>query len=77
MTDSTLIDDLKRNHAAMNREESIYSRSIKELDRRKEGIRYWSYCMDVGMREMCPEKVEELCDFLMSLGIAPYSMRRK
>lgn len=42
----------------------------------REGVRNWSYCMDSGMRKECPEKVEELCDFLMSLGIAPYSMRR-
>ena len=38
-------------------------------------IRYWSYCMDIGMREACPEKVEELADFLIFLRIAPYHIR--
>jgi len=48
----------------------------KKLSELREGVRFWSYCMDQGMRQECPEKVEELGDFLMSLGIAPYSMRR-
>lgn len=43
----------------------------------REGVNYWSYCTDAGMRKLCPEKVEDLCDFMMSLGIAPYSMRKK
>ena len=56
---------------------SEVERLEKEAKRLREGVCYWSYCMDVGMRETCPEKVDELCDFLMSLNIAPYSMRAK
>jgi hypothetical protein len=48
-------------------------RKICEL---REGVRFWSYCTDRGMMRECPEKVEELGDFMMSLGIAPYSVRR-
>lgn len=44
----------------------------KEIDRLLDGIRYWSYCMSEGMRATCPEKVEELMDFLISCKIAPY-----
>ena len=42
-----------------------------------DGVRYWSYCTDTGMRAGCPEKVEDLCDFFMSLHITPYSLRKK
>lgn len=45
-----------------------------EVKRLKEGIRDWSYCVDYGMRAECPEKVEELADFLLSVGVAPYSL---
>lgn len=48
-----------------------------EVAKMHEDIRNWSYCMDVGMRDACPEKVEELCDMLMGYGIAPYSMRSR
>lgn len=47
----------------------------RKLRDTRQGVNYWSYCTDSGMRRECPEKVDELCDFLMSLGIAPYSMR--
>jgi len=46
-------------------------------ERLAEQVRYWAYCTDVGMRETCPEKVDELCKFFLSLGIAPYSMRSR
>ena len=45
---------------------------IKERDAILEGLRYWSYCTSKGMMETCPEKVEELADFLIKHGIAPY-----
>ena len=48
-----------------------------ENERMLDGIRYWSYCMDSGMRRECPEKVDELADFLVSLHIAPYHIRNK
>lgn len=50
---------------------------LAENERIREGVRYWSYCMNAGMRKECPEKVEELMDFLISLHIAPYSTRKK
>jgi hypothetical protein len=46
-----------------------------ELTRVADGVRYWCYCMSEGMRATCPEKVEELTDFLISLKIAPYYVR--
>lgn len=42
-----------------------------------EGIRYWSYCTSEGMRSGCPEKCEELADFLMGCKIAPYYMPKE
>lgn len=61
--------------------ESCDGRSLEawlcaEVAKMHEDIRNWSYCMDLGMKESCPEKVEELCDMLQGYGIAPYSMRR-
>lgn len=53
--------------------ESFLEKKVAEL---RDGVSFWSYCTDSGMRRECPERVDELCDFLMSLGIAPYSMRR-
>jgi hypothetical protein len=46
-----------------------------ELRRVRNGVDYWSYCMSEGMRKTCPEKVDELMDFLISLKIAPYYVR--
>ena len=51
--------------------------SCEEIQRLRDGIRYWSYCMSEGMRITCPEKVTELMDFLISLKIAPYYVRNK
>ena len=55
-------------------------RRVKELEseneRIREGVRFWSYCTVVGTRKACPEKIEELVDFLVSLGIPPYSTKR-
>ena len=48
-----------------------------EVQRLRDGIEFWSYCMDQGMKATCPESVEELSDFLMSCNIAPYSMRNR
>lgn len=45
---------------------------IKERDRLRDGIDFWSYCMSQGMRETCPEKVEELAAFLISCKVAPW-----
>lgn len=53
--------------------EVFLERKLAEL---RDGVQFWSYCTDAGMRHECPERVDELCDFLLSLGIAPYSMRR-
>jgi len=50
---------------------------IKERDRLRDGIDFWSYCMSQGMRDTCPERVEELADFLMSCKVAPYYIRNK
>jgi hypothetical protein len=33
MSDTTLLDDLRANHRAMGRDESIYSRAITEIER--------------------------------------------
>lgn len=46
-----------------------------EIERLRDNIRYWSYCTSQGMRAECPAKVEDLANFLISLGIAPYYMR--
>lgn len=43
-----------------------------EIERITEGVRYWSYCMNEGMRIKCPEKSKDLYDFLISLKIEPY-----
>jgi len=48
----------------------------RKLAAAREGLHYWSYCTDIGMRQSCPEKIEELSDLMISFGIAPYSMRR-
>lgn len=43
----------------------------------REQIQFWSYCTDAGMRRTCPERCDELGDFMISLGIAPYSILDK
>jgi hypothetical protein len=50
---------------------------IKERDRLLEGVRSWSYCTSQGMRGECPEKVEQLADWLLSCKIAPYYLRAR
>ena len=50
---------------------------IQERDRLLAGIRDWSYCTSQGMRRECPEKVEELAEFLISCKIAPWYIRTK
>jgi len=47
------------------------------IDWLRDQFRYWSYCTSKGMLETCPEKVEELADFLISLKIAPYYIRNR
>lgn len=54
--------------------ESFLERKLAEAQK---GIDFWAYCMDQGMQATCPEKVDELCAFLMAFKIAPYSMRAK
>jgi len=61
--------------AYCERVRDVFTLAAKELERRREIVRNWSYCTDAGMRKECPEKVEELANDLISLGIAPYSMR--
>ena len=48
---------------------------IKERDRLRDGIDFWSYCMSQGMLETCPEKVDELADFLIRCKVAPWCIR--
>jgi hypothetical protein len=75
-TASGYIETLRYNwsHASDGTTWEIFlERKLSEL---RDGVQFWSYCTDSGMRREAPEKVDELCDFLMSLGIAPYSMRR-
>ena len=43
-----------------------------ERDKMREGIRYWSYCTNYGMRRLCPEKSKEFTKFMDELSIAPY-----
>lgn len=50
---------------------------INDRDRLRDGIDYWSYCMSQGMQQTCPEKVDELGDFLMSCKVAPWYVRTK
>jgi hypothetical protein len=47
----------------------------EELAKLRDNVSYWSYCMSQGMRAECPEKVQELADFLIGLKIAPYYVR--
>ena len=54
--------------------ESFLERKLAEA---RAGIDFWAYCMDQGMQATCPEKVEELCGFLMAFKVAPYSIRAK
>lgn len=49
----------------------------KKLAEAREGITFWSYCMNQGMRKTCPEREEELMAFLTSFNVAPYSMRAR
>lgn len=49
----------------------------RQIETITKGVDYWSYCTDLGMRDSCPEKVEELCDFFLSLHITPYSLRKR
>ena len=56
--------------AARQRIETLEAENSRLID----GVRYWSYCMSQGMRAECPEKVEQLMDFLISCKIAPYYM---
>lgn len=58
--------------AGRGSQHATIAKQATEIERLKDGIRYWSYCMSRGMREECPEKVEELMDFLISCKIAPY-----
>lgn len=50
---------------------------IKQRDELLKGIDYWSYCTSQGMRKECPEKVDELGDFLMRCKVAPWYVRTK
>jgi hypothetical protein len=38
-------------------------------------VRYWSHCTSEGMLATCPEQVQELADFFIDLGIAPWYVR--
>lgn len=48
-----------------------------ERKRLRDGIDYWSYCMSQGMLQTCPEKVDQLTEFLMSCKIAPWYIRTR
>lgn len=49
---------------------------LDQMERLKSQVRYWSYCTWEGMRKWCPEKREELQQFLGDeLGISPYDYK--
>ncbi len=69
-------DDKKGSaYALLGEAKAEIERLKTETSRLIEGMRYWSYCMSEGMRATCPEKCEELMDFLISCQIAPYYVR--
>lgn len=49
-----------------------YRESQARLAAIREQVQYWSYCTSEGMRATCPEKVDELADFMIDLKIAPW-----
>ncbi len=54
--------------------DDCFTMAAAEIERLRAGVAQWSYCASQGMKSECPEKVEELADFLMSCGVAPYYM---
>lgn len=50
---------------------------IKERDRLLDSIKFWSYCMSQGMLATCPERVDELANFLISCKVAPWYIPTK
>lgn len=58
-------EDLKKKIDGLQDQIAVLVRNIRE----------WACCTDIGMRAHCPERVEELATFLISNGIAPYSLK--
>ena len=45
---------------------------VADRNRLLQAIAYWSHCTSEGMRLTCPEKCDELADFLISCKISPW-----
>ena len=45
---------------------------LQDRERLLLAIDYWSHCMSEGMRMTCPEKCNELADFLISCKVSPW-----
>ena len=71
------IENIRRDWGESNSGETWELFLEKKLAEAREGIRFWAYCTDQGMRDTCPERVEELMACLLSFNVAPYSMRAR